>query len=209
MTAQKIALWAERLRDLSASGLTHAGNVYDLERYKAVQSLAIEMMATATGEGVEALEPLRGTLFSRPSPLVAGAGAVINRDGEIFLQRRTDNKLWNMPGGQLEVSETPAAGVVREVFEETGVRCEAVALSGVYDSRVWGSLRAQHLYKFTFLCRPLEDAPVETPSHVVETLETAWFPEEALPEGLWEGHAQRIRDAYRAFHGDSRAYFDV
>ena len=208
MIAQKIALWAERLRDLSASGLKHAGNVHDLERYKSIQGLAIEMLATATGKDVGTLEPLRDTLFSRPSPLVAGTGAVINRDGQILLQRRTDNGLWNMPGGQLEVGETPAAGVVREVFEETGVRCEAVALSGVYDSRVWGSLRAQHLYKFTFLCRPLEDTPGEAPSHAVETLETGWFPEAKLPEGLWEGHAQRIRDAYRVFHGETKAYFD-
>ena len=167
------------------------------------------MLATATGRSVEALEPLRATLFSRPSPLVAGAGAVINSGGEILLQRRADNKLWNMPGGLLEVGETPAAGVAREVFEETGVRCEVVALSGVYDSRMWGSLRAQHLYKFTFLCRPLEGAPVGTASHAVETLETGWFPEEALPEELWEGHAQRIRDAYRVFHGEVMAYFDI
>ena len=207
--AERIALWAEKLRDLSASGLAHAENVYDLERYKVIQDLAVEMTATATGGSVEALEPLRATLFSRPSPLVAGAGAVINADGEILLQRRADNNLWNMPGGLLEVGETPAAGVVREVFEETGVRCEAVALSGVYDSRVWGSLKAQHLYKFTFLCRPLKGAPVEAPSHAVETLEAAWFPEAGLPEGLWEGHAQRIRDAYGVFHGDAKSYFDV
>jgi 8-oxo-dGTP pyrophosphatase MutT (NUDIX family) len=48
---------------------------------------------------------------------------VIDPQGRILLMQRTDDRKWAMPGGGLEVGETPAAGVVREAFEETGVRC--------------------------------------------------------------------------------------
>ena len=76
-----------------------------------------------------------------------GDAAVIDDDGRILLVQRADNSKWAMPGGAMEVSETPAEGVVREAFEETGVRCEVVALVGVFDSRLCGTISRHHLYQ--------------------------------------------------------------
>jgi ADP-ribose pyrophosphatase YjhB (NUDIX family) len=207
--AEQIAFWADRLRDMAATGLKYSQNIYDHERYAAIQQIAIEMLALATEQPVAALEPLRATIFARSSPLIAGAAAVIDDHSRILLMRRSDNRLWNMPGGILEVGETPAAGVVREVLEETGVHCEPVALVGIYDNRRWESNVAQHIYKFTFLCRPLDGGQVvETPSHAIETLEIGWFAEDALPDDLFTGHIHRIQDAYRIWRGEQKAHFD-
>jgi ADP-ribose pyrophosphatase YjhB (NUDIX family) len=208
--AEQLAFWADRLRDMAASGLKYAQNIYDHERYAAIQQIAIEMLALATEQPVEALEPLRATIFARSSPVTAGTAAVIDHQGKILLMRRSDNRLWNMPGGILEVGETPAAGVVREALEETGVRCEPVALVGIYDNRRWESGVAQQIYKFTFLCRPLDGGQVvETPSHAIETLEIGWFAEDALPDDLFTGHIRRIQDAYRVWRGEQKAHFDT
>jgi ADP-ribose pyrophosphatase YjhB (NUDIX family) len=208
--AEQLALWADRLRDMAATGLKYSQNIYDHERYAAIQQIAIEMLALATEQPVEALEPLRDTIFARSSPLVAGTAAVIDDHGKILLMRRSDNRLWNMPGGILEVGETPATGVVREALEETGVRCEAIALVGIYDNRRWESAVAQHIYKFTFLCRPLDGGQVvETPSHAIETLEIGWFAEDALPDDLFTGHVRRVQDAYRAWRGEQKTHFDT
>jgi ADP-ribose pyrophosphatase YjhB (NUDIX family) len=207
--AEQMALWADRLRDMAAAGLKYSQNIYDHERYAAIQQIAIEMIALATDQELEHFAPLRATIFSRSSPQCAAAAAVIDDQSKILLMRRSDNGLWNMPGGVLEVGETPAEGVVREVLEETGIRCEPIALVGVYDNRRWETSVAQHFYKFTFLCRPLDDGRVvEAPSHAIETLEIGWFAEEALPEDLWSGHMRRIRDSYRVWRGERQAHFD-
>ena len=207
--AEQLALWSDRLRDMAATGLKYSQNIYDHERYTAIQQIAIEMLALATNQPLEQIEPLRGPIFSRSSPQVGAAAAVIDSDGKILLMQRSDNKLWAMPGGVLEVGETPAEGVVREVLEETGIRCEPITLVGVYDNRLWETGVVQHLYKFTFLCRPLYGGQiVETPSHAVETLEIGWFAEDALPDDLWSGHMQRLRDAYRMWRGELRSHFD-
>ena len=150
--SEKIALWADKLRDLSAAGLEYANNSYDKTRYEAIQSLAMEMVSYATDEPLETFLPLKSTIFSRMSPVVAGAAAIIDKNGKILLMRRTDNQLWSMPAGQMEVGETPAEAVVRETFEETGIRCIPKALVGVYDSRRWDKGMLHHVYKFTFLC---------------------------------------------------------
>jgi ADP-ribose pyrophosphatase YjhB (NUDIX family) len=207
--AEQIAEWSDKLRDIAAQGLQYAQNIYDHERYLAIQQMAIEMLTLAADLPAEQIEPLRTTIFARSSPQAAAAGAVIDDQGRMLLQRRSDNRLWTIPGGILEVGETPAAGAVREVFEETGVRCEPVALVGIYDNRRWEASVAQHMYKFTFLCRSLQEGnAVEAPSHALETLETGWFAEDALPEDLWSGHMQRIRDSFRLWHSDAQAHFD-
>jgi len=40
---------------------------------------------------------------------------------------------WSLPGGALELGETTAEGVVREIFEETGVRARAVEIVATLD----------------------------------------------------------------------------
>jgi ADP-ribose pyrophosphatase YjhB (NUDIX family) len=206
--AEQIALWTDKLRDLSAMGLHFSGNIHDQTAYREVQTVAMAMLALATGESLAEMEPLRARVFSRPTPLAAGDAAVIDGRGRILLVRRADNGKWAMPGGALEVGETPAEGVVREVLEETGVRCRAVALVGVFDSRLCGTLSRHHLYQFTFLCQPLNASAPEAPSHAVEVLDVGWFPEGGLPEGLDPGHVTRIPEAFRVWRGEARAFFD-
>ena len=165
ISAQQIAMWADRLRDLSALGLWYATSQYDTDRYQAIQNLALEMLGAATGESVAALEPLRAPIFSRPTPFASGDAAIIDDDGRILLIQRADNGCWAMPGGALEVGETPAEGVAREAFEETGYHCTATALVGVFDSRYCGTTSRHHLYQFVFLCRLDDTQPAVVASH--------------------------------------------
>jgi ADP-ribose pyrophosphatase YjhB (NUDIX family) len=210
LPADQIALWADILRDVSAEGLQFASSVYDHDRYRKVQDIALAMMALITSQTIDELENFRTTYFSRRTPIVSGAAAVIRPDGAILLMRRSDSHRWSMPAGGMEVGETPAAAVVRETVEETGVRCRPVALVGVYDSMVWGNQHPSHEYKFTFLCAPCDDegAIPDTAIHSHEAQAVSWFDEAHLPADLHGDHAIRIRDAYRVWHGDFRAFFD-
>lgn len=206
--AQQLALWADMLRDRSALGLHFAQNMYDREHYRVVQDVAMAMMALATGETLDQLELLRAPVFSRPTPLCVGDGAVIDDDGRMLLIQRADNHMWAMPGGAFEVGETPAQGAVREVFEETGVRCEPVGLVGVHDSRFLQGPSRHQMYMFTFLCRPLDGATTAPASHSHEVLDTGWFSADSLPVNLDPRHVGRIPEAFRVWGGDTRAYFD-
>ena len=206
--AEHIALWADKLRDVSAMGLLFCESVHDREAFRAVQAVAMEMLALATGQSWEQIEPLRATVFSRPTPVAVGDAAVIDAKGRILLVQRADNAMWAMPGGALEVGETPAEGVVREALEETGVECRAVYLVGVFDSRFCGTQSSHHLYQFVFLCEPMDPGKTRQASHAVEVLDVGWFPEDGLPDGIDPGHRSRIPEAFRVWRGDSRVFFD-
>ncbi|WP_432948091.1 NUDIX hydrolase [Kribbella sp. CA-253562] len=54
-------------------------------------------------------------------------GVVVRYGDRIALVREQyatwDREHWNLPSGAVEPGETPRAGAVREVLEETGHRC--------------------------------------------------------------------------------------
>lgn len=207
--AQTIALWADQLRHLSAMGLHFSKNKYDLDNYQQIQNIALEMFAMATARDLEELEPLKGLILRRPTPFSVGDAAIIDDDGRILLIRRADNGKWAMPGGALEVGETPAEGVLREALEETGVTCEIVTLAGIHDSRLAGSQTAHHLYMFMFLCRPVAGYNLDIrPTTAAEILDRRWFAEDALPPDIDPGHVTRIPHAFRVWHGDRRVAYD-
>lgn len=63
---------------------------------------------------------------------VAVSAFIQDKEGRILMIRRTDNDLYAIPGGQLELGETLAQAAVREVREETGMECEVIGVIGIY-----------------------------------------------------------------------------
>lgn len=60
------------------------------------------------------------------------SAAVADISGAILLIRRTDNDLWALPGGGVEIGESAAQAAIREVREETGFEIEILGLTGIY-----------------------------------------------------------------------------
>lgn len=205
---RQISAWADMLLDISAYGLQFTKDIYDRERFQKVQDIAMQMLALSTKKTFAQIEHLRTPIFSRPGPLVGGDAAVINNAGHILLIQRSDNAKWAMPGGLFQVGETPAEGVLREVYEETGVSCRVIALIGVFDSRLCGTTYPLQIYQFMFLCYPLNSQQTSVPIHKNESLDIKWFSEQSLPRNIDPGHISRIPEAFRVWRGDNRAFFD-
>jgi 8-oxo-dGTP pyrophosphatase MutT (NUDIX family) len=58
------------------------------------------------------------------------AGGVIVRDGRVLLVHRPRYGDWSLPKGKLKLGESWEQAALREVEEETGVRCELGELVG-------------------------------------------------------------------------------
>jgi ADP-ribose pyrophosphatase YjhB (NUDIX family) len=67
--------------------------------------------------------------------LIPAASAVAtNSEGKILLQRRSDNTLWALPGGTMEIGESIAETIIREVKEESGLDVAIEELVGIYSN---------------------------------------------------------------------------
>lgn len=95
----------------------------------------------------------------REFPLVplVGVGAVVVHEGRVLLVRRGHEPLmgqWSLPGGLLELGESLAEGVVREVTEETGLTVEPVELVELLDRIHREGERVRYHYVIAdYLCR--------------------------------------------------------
>jgi ADP-ribose pyrophosphatase YjhB (NUDIX family) len=124
--------------------------------------------------------------------------AAVVRDGEgkILLQRRSDNGLWGLPGGSVEIGESVTAAIVREVREETGLSVRVDRLIGVYSDPGFQVVRypdgnVVHYVSSLFSCTILGGC-LETCD---ETLALQFFDPAGLPQDLVPMHRIRIADA--------------
>ncbi len=132
-----------------------------------------------------------------------GATAVILDGAErVLLVRRADNGLWALVSGIVEPGEDPAACLVREAFEETGVAIEVQALVYLDVSppiTYPNGDQAQYL-DTTFLCRHVGGSPRVADD---ESTAVAWFPLASQPDDMSATSRDRLARAleYRADPG--------
>ena len=55
-------------------------------------------------------------------PARLGANAIITCNGKLLLEKRRDSDTWGLVGGGVKKSETELQAIVREVYEELGIR---------------------------------------------------------------------------------------
>ena len=71
------------------------------------------------------------------SPILQCGASVIllNKSGEVLLQKRRDNGTWGYHGGSVELDEEVESAAKRELFEETGLTAEKLELFGVFSGK--------------------------------------------------------------------------
>jgi ADP-ribose pyrophosphatase YjhB (NUDIX family) len=134
---------------------------------------------------------------SKAKELRPSVAAIIrNGDGGVLLQRRSDNGLWGLPGGSLEIGESVTTAVVREVKEETGLVVEVERLIGVYSDPSFQVVRYNdgnvvHYINTLMSCR-IVGGTLRTCD---ESLELQFFDPAHLPDDVLRTHRIRIQDA--------------
>jgi ADP-ribose pyrophosphatase YjhB (NUDIX family) len=121
---------------------------------------------------------LRARVGTDPLWLPGVTGVVLDDADRVLLVRRSDSGRWALVSGIVEPGENPAAGLVREVLEETGV----VAPNGD---------RARYL-DTTFLCRYVSGTAVVGDD---EATDVGWFALDEVPADLSESSRERLANA--------------
>jgi ADP-ribose pyrophosphatase YjhB (NUDIX family) len=169
-----------RLAALAQDGLTFAASDYDLDRYRQVAQLAVEMLSVLSGRPADELALELGRDSGYATPKVDVRGAVFDDHERVLLMRERSDGRWSLPGGWADPGESPSAAVIREITEETGYHSSAVKLIACWDRELQDNPPPLpvHVYKLFFLCR--RDGAVQPPA-ALETLEVGWFDLASLP----------------------------
>lgn len=140
---------------------------------------------------------MTGTRAYPAVPVLAVSAAIV-RAGRVLIVRRAPRPpaggLYTLPGGGVEVGESLTQAVRREVFEETALTIEPVALAGYREviARDGGGRVRSHYVVMAFAARWIAGEPVLNE----ELTQAAWLDPAALA-GLptTDGLAQIVADA--------------
>lgn len=123
-----------------------------------------------------------------PRHSVSVAAVVVDEANRVLVIQRRDNGAWQLPGGVLELDESPEAGVCREVREETGMDVVPQRLTGVYKNMKLG------VVALVFRARVIAG----TPNPTEESTAVEWWAADRVAADMTEAFAVRILDALRA-----------
>ena len=178
-TADAVRRIAIKLSALAQDGLTYGADAYDLDRYRQMSRLAVDLLAALSDRPAGELAIELGRDSGYATPKVDVRGAIFDDAERVLLMRERTDGRWSLPGGWADPGDSPSSAVTREILEETGYHSSAVKLIACWDREIQQNPPLPvHVYKLFFLCRP--DGTVQPPA-ALETLDVGWFAMDGLP----------------------------
>jgi 8-oxo-dGTP pyrophosphatase MutT (NUDIX family) len=184
----------DELRAMGRTGLNYADDPYDEERYERMLELVDEYYGRTLDVPPEDVRDRLADELGQVTPKVGALAAIFDEDGRILLMKRSESGAWCLPGGAMELDETPEEAAVREAREETGLDVRPETLVGAYRREPAPD------YPYTTVLLPylctVAGGSLEL-SHEGEALQ--YFPIEDVPEWFLN-HGEMATDARAAWH---------
>lgn len=175
---EKWLYWATQLQSIAQAGLTFSNDRYDLERYRKIRDLSVEILNEYTGIGYERVKDLFASETGYQTPKVDIRAVVVKDSGILLVKERTDGK-WSLPGGWADVNSSVGESAVRECLEEAGAevipkRILAVQLANKHNNKLF----PYTIYKIFVECEHIRSDFADN----TETDEAGFFSLGSLPE---------------------------
>jgi 8-oxo-dGTP pyrophosphatase MutT (NUDIX family) len=182
----------DELRAIAQLGLNYTKDPFELERYNKLLQLAADSYSEITGLSTAEIRGRFNQELGYITPKIGVNGALFNKEGLLLLERRSDDLLWGIPSGWVDIGEGPETALKREFMEEANLIIEPVEIIKFY-TRLPGEFNQPHtsvhiLYYCKYISGDLKK------SH--ESLELSYMDPMAIKD--WhKDHKQQALDATR------------
>jgi ADP-ribose pyrophosphatase YjhB (NUDIX family) len=170
--------YAKKIQSIAQIGLMYSNTEFDYERYSELRKISFEMMSALSDLPVEKIAALFAHETGYQTPKVDVRAVVFREDKILLVHEKTDN-CWALPGGWAEIGLTSRENVIKEVWEEAGLKVETIRLLALLDKKCHPHPESPwYTYKVFMLCR-------ETGGNLkagMETFGADFFSKDNLPE---------------------------
>jgi ADP-ribose pyrophosphatase YjhB (NUDIX family) len=170
--------WARKVQAIAQNGLAFTKDPFDRERYTQLTDLVASILSSELDIPLAKAQGFWEAEEGYVTPKVDVRGGIFEEDRVLLVRERSDGK-WTLPGGWVDINDSPSGAVAREIFEESGYHAKAVKLAALVDKlRHPHPPGIHHIYKLFFLC----ELTGGTPAVSSETDAVQFFPVQSLPE---------------------------
>lgn len=143
------------------------------------------------------ISEIRKYVGHMPIMVTAAMGIIYDKEKGILFEKRTDNGMWCVPGGAMELGETAEEALRREIREETSLEIKNPRFFKVRENVHMAYPNGDEVY-YTDLVYLIEDYS----GHLGmddESSELKWFPIQELPENIMPTQIDYILAAVKEF----------
>lgn len=173
----KLIQIADSLFAIAQNGLLFTKDPFDKERYLQIKKIAASILAEKSTLSPDIIIDLFSCEKGYATPKVDVRGAVF-KDDKILLVRERSDQLWTLPGGWIDINESPSEAVCKEILEESGFETKAIKLMALFDKNKHPHPpQLPHTYKVFFICELIGGEKKSS----IETSEIDFFARDQLP----------------------------
>jgi ADP-ribose pyrophosphatase YjhB (NUDIX family) len=195
--------WATKLQSIAQAGLSYSTDRYDLDRYRQVRNLAVEIMQEYTGSSHEKIRELFAAETGYQTPKIDIRAAVF-RDDKILLVKEKIDGAWSLPGGWADVNTSVSESAVRECLEEAGAVVKPERIIAIHHANKRNNPMFPYtIYKIFVECDLIEIHFAEN----TETLEAGFFDAANLP--MLSVNRNTIDQINMCFEAEKYEYFET
>ncbi len=163
-----------KIHSIAKIGLLYSHDPYALENYEEIQQLTKDAL-----ESFLNLDFKRPSFFSRdvyPTPNLSVRTFIFNEQNEILLVQESDSGKWSLPGGWIDLYDSPSTAAKKECLQEAGAVVDIMRLVGIADlTAINGSKSSEFVIVFEGRLLSLKN------EHCHETTDVRFFPLSQLP----------------------------
>jgi ADP-ribose pyrophosphatase YjhB (NUDIX family) len=124
--------WIQQPQATAQNGLRYSKDKYDIDRFKQLRSMAVEMLASLSESSPEPIVDLFSSYEGTATPKI-DVRAVVIQDKKLLLVRQIGEEKCTLPGGWADVGVSLGEAVVKETREESGYLVKPVRVLAVQD----------------------------------------------------------------------------
>jgi len=148
-----------KLQAIAQSGKHYGKDVFDLERYDQLETVAKKLTAKLTNNATpDKLDIFFDADTGYVTPKVDVRAATF-KDDKILLVREKSSGEWSIPGGWADIGYSAGEIATKETFEEAGIHTTPKRLIAIKDMQKnhYPKKNLNYIYKIFFECIPTED----------------------------------------------------
>lgn len=163
-----------KIHSISRIGLLYSKDPYALENYEEIRKITMSAIENFNNLSLE--RPLYFERDIYPTPNLSTRTIIFNEKHELLMVQEAKNGLWSLPGGWIDLYDSPSEGAKKECLQEAGAEVEIINLLGIKDVSQYSSSK---LSEFVIVFEGRLKSFVQ--EHCHETSDVRFFPLDKLP----------------------------